>query len=77
MIEEGTSAEKEIVNAMTIDVEDYFHVSAFENHIAREDWEKLECRIERNISCILELLDHHGIKATFFTLGWIAERYPA
>lgn len=64
-------------NAMTIDVEDYFQVSAFENHIPREDWERLPCRIERNIDLILSLLDEQGIHATFFTLGWIAERYPA
>ncbi len=62
---------------MTIDVEDYFQVSAFANHIPREDWEALPCRIERNMELILSLLDAHDIRATFFTLGWIAERYPA
>lgn len=63
-------------NALTIDVEDYFQVSAFAPYIDRADWDKRECRVERNIAQILALLDRHGVKATFFTLGWIAERYP-
>ena len=65
-----------ISNALTIDVEDYFQVSAFAPHISRSDWNSRECRVERNIGRILELLDKHQTKATFFTLGWIAERYP-
>lgn len=64
-------------NALTIDVEDYFQVSAFAPYIDRADWDQRECRIERNIARILALLDRQGVKATFFTLGWIAERYPA
>ena len=64
-------------NALTIDVEDYFQVSAFAPHIARTDWPRLECRVEANVERILLLLDDKGIHATFFTLGWIAERYPA
>lgn len=63
-------------NAMTIDVEDYFQVSAFEKRISREDWDHLPCRVERNMDLILSLLDEKKISATFFTLGWIAERYP-
>lgn len=66
----------EIRNAMTIDVEDYFQVSAFERHIDRNTWDRLPCRVERNMERILELLDEHQTKATFFTLGWVAERYP-
>ena len=65
-----------IKNAMTVDVEDYFQVGAFENNIARSDWENLECRVERNIDVILQMFGEHSVKATFFTLGWIAERYP-
>lgn len=65
-----------ITNAMSIDVEDYFQVSAFESCISRKDWNSLPCRIERNMDEILGLLDETGTKATFFTLGWIAERYP-
>jgi polysaccharide deacetylase family protein (PEP-CTERM system associated) len=63
-------------NAMSVDVEDYFQVSAFAPHIRREDWDSLPCRVERNIDVILGLLDAADAKATFFTLGWIAERYP-
>ncbi|MGG7054706.1 XrtA system polysaccharide deacetylase [Nitrosomonas sp. ANs5] len=66
-----------IRNALTIDVEDYFQVSAFSPYIPRSEWEVLPCRVERNVDRILALLDENGIKATFFTLGWIAERYPA
>lgn len=65
-----------IKNAMTVDVEDYFQVGAFENNIKRTDWENLECRVERNMDVILKMFDDHSVKATFFTLGWIAERYP-
>jgi polysaccharide deacetylase family protein (PEP-CTERM system associated) len=63
-------------NALTIDVEDYFQVSAFSPYIPRTDWPIRECRIERNIDCILDMLDEHDTKATFFTLGWVAERFP-
>jgi polysaccharide deacetylase family protein (PEP-CTERM system associated) len=66
----------QIKNAMSIDVEDYFQVSAFAPHIRREDWDSLPCRVERNVDVILGLLDEADAKATFFTLGWIAERYP-
>src|SRR5574337_528298 len=66
-----------ITNALTIDVEDYFQVSAFASHIERSDWDSHECRIERNVDRILALLADEDIQATFFTLGWIAERYPA
>ncbi|WP_256081169.1 XrtA system polysaccharide deacetylase [Massilia sp. YIM B04103] len=72
-----TRAAPAIRNAMTIDVEDYFQVSAFAPHIAREAWPSLECRVEANIDRILGILDAGQAKATFFTLGWIAERYPA
>lgn len=65
-----------ITNALTIDVEDYFQVSAFAPCIARSEWDTRECRVERNVGRILEMLDRHQVKATFFTLGWIAERYP-
>lgn len=66
-----------ILNALTIDVEDYFQVSAFAAHIPRSEWNTRECRVEGNVDRILAMLDDHGTKATFFTLGWIAERYPA
>jgi len=66
-----------VLNAMTIDVEDYFHVSAFDGVVPRSTWATLECRVERNTDRLLEIFDQSGIKATFFVLGWVAERYPA
>jgi polysaccharide deacetylase family protein (PEP-CTERM system associated) len=65
-----------ITNALTIDVEDYFQVSAFAPYIRRDEWDTRECRVENNVGRILELLAARDTKATFFTLGWIAERYP-
>lgn len=65
-----------IRNAMSVDVEDYFQVSAFESHIRREDWDSLECRVEHNTQRVMDMFDEHGVKATFFMLGWVAERYP-
>ena len=65
-----------VVNAMTIDVEDYFQVSAFADHIARDTWPTMPCRVEANVDLILSLLADADVHATFFTLGWIAERYP-
>lgn len=70
-------AEQQLTNALTIDVEDYFQVSAFAPHIDRLSWDARECRVERNVDRILAMLSEHQTKATFFTLGWIAERYPA
>ena len=67
----------QVTNALTIDVEDYFQVSAFAPHIPRSEWPTRECRVERNVDRILAMLDQHGTQATFFTLGWVAERYPA
>ncbi|HRM92472.1 MAG TPA: DUF3473 domain-containing protein [Alicycliphilus sp.] len=65
-----------ITNALTIDVEDYFQVSAFAPYIQRSNWDSRECRVERNVDQILKLLAEHNVQATFFTLGWIAHRYP-
>lgn len=70
------SARSPLTNALTIDVEDYFQVSAFAPHINRADWDSRECRVEHNIDRILKLLGEEQTKATFFTLGWVAERYP-
>lgn len=66
-----------LLNAMSIDVEDYFQVSAFASRIAYDNWPSMPSRIEQNINHILELLSQNNIKATFFVLGWIAERYPS
>jgi polysaccharide deacetylase family protein (PEP-CTERM system associated) len=62
-------------NAMTVDVEDYFQVSAFEPYIAKEQWDAMPHRVEKNTHKILDLFKERDIKATFFTLGWVAERY--
>jgi polysaccharide deacetylase family protein (PEP-CTERM system associated) len=66
-----------ITNALTIDVEDYFQVSAFAPYIRRDEWDTRECRVERNVQRILAMLAERDLRATFFTLGWVAERYPA
>jgi polysaccharide deacetylase family protein (PEP-CTERM system associated) len=63
-------------NAMTIDVEDYFQVEAFANLVDRINWDNYECRVERNVDRILEMLRKTKSHATFFVLGWIAERFP-
>jgi len=65
-----------IRNALTVDVEDYFHVSAFAGSIDRKDWNNYPLRVERNTQRLLELFDNNGIKVTFFVLGWVAERVP-
>ena len=65
-----------ITNAMTVDVEDYFQVSAFEKHIDKSQWDSLPHRVADNTSRILDLFAAHQVKATFFTLAWVAERYP-
>lgn len=65
-----------IRNALTIDVEDYFQVSAMAPHIRRDDWGSMPCRVERNVDRLLQMLADREVRATFFTLGWIASRYP-
>ena len=64
------------INAMTVDVEDYFQVSAFEAHIEKVQWDQLPHRVADNTARILDVFAKHQVKATFFTLGWVAERYP-
>jgi len=63
-------------NALTVDVEDYFQVSALAPHIDRGSWDSRPCRVERNVQRLLALFDEAGAQATFFTLGWVADRYP-
>ncbi len=65
-----------VLNAMTIDVEDYFHVSAFDGVVPRSRWETLESRVCANTERVLGILDDAGVRATFFVLGWVAERHP-
>jgi polysaccharide deacetylase family protein (PEP-CTERM system associated) len=63
-------------NALTIDVEDYYQVSAFESVVPLANWEHYESRVEQNTMRLLELMDTYHTRATFFILGWIAERHP-
>ncbi|HEX7013695.1 MAG TPA: XrtA system polysaccharide deacetylase [Steroidobacteraceae bacterium] len=67
----------ERVNAMTVDVEDYFHVSALSEVISRQDWNRMEYRAERSTERLLELFGERGVRATFFILGWVTQRSPA
>src|SRR5258707_7057502 len=64
-------------NALTIDVEDYFQVEALACRVSRADWNRKECRIEISLHRILSLCNEAKVKGTFFTLGWIAERYKS
>jgi polysaccharide deacetylase family protein (PEP-CTERM system associated) len=66
-----------MLNALSVDIEDWFHVGAFEKTIRREDWDGLECRVEANTDAVIDLFAAANVKATFFTLGWVASRYPA
>jgi polysaccharide deacetylase family protein (PEP-CTERM system associated) len=65
-----------VVNVMTIDVEDYYHVSAFDGLVSRDDWPAFESRVVASTSRILDLFAERGVNATFFVLGWVAERHP-
>lgn len=71
------NAGKALLNALTFDVEEYFQVSAFENDIAREDWHRWPSRVEGSVHELLDLLDENEAKATFFTLGCVAEQHPS
>ncbi|WP_299192821.1 XrtA system polysaccharide deacetylase [uncultured Erythrobacter sp.] len=66
-----------VVNGLSVDVEDWFQVGAFENVIERGDWDSIATRVEDNVSRILDLFAEAGVSGTFFTLGWVAERHPA
>jgi len=66
-----------IRNALTVDVEDYFQVSAFRHAVRYEDWDGMECRVEQNTLRVLDLLAELGVQGTFFVVGWVAERYPS
>jgi polysaccharide deacetylase family protein (PEP-CTERM system associated) len=65
-----------MLNAFTVDVEDYFHVSGFASRIRRSDWKDFPCRVVANTQRMLELLATRNVRATFFVLGWVAHRYP-
>lgn len=69
--------DRRIVNGLSVDVEDWFQVGAFEDVIARDDWDGLKLRVEDNIARILDMFAEAQVSATFFTLGWVAKRHPA
>lgn len=71
------NTEDRVINGLSVDVEDWFQVGAFEATIDRGDWNRLDYRVEANVERILASFDAAGVKATFFTLGWVAERSPA
>ena len=66
-----------VVNMMTIDVEDFFHASVFDGAIPRHRWDQLESRVGANADRLLVILERAKVRATFFVLGWVAERFPA
>ena len=66
-----------IVNAMSVDIEEYFQVGAFEHTIDAGDWDRIASRVEHNTQACIDLFAEAGVSATFFTLGWVAERHPA
>jgi polysaccharide deacetylase family protein (PEP-CTERM system associated) len=65
-----------IVNAMSIDVEDYFHVSVFDGIVPRSTWNEMESRVCRNTERLLDIFDEFKVRSTFFVLGWVADRHP-
>jgi len=72
---QGTGTQR-IVNAMSFDVEDYFHVSVFDGVVSRSTWDAMESRVCRNTERLLDTFDEFKVQGTFFVLGWVAERYP-
>lgn len=74
---ETTPGATRVVNAMSVDVEDYYQVSAFAGRISPDQWDAIPGRVEQSTQRTLALFADHDVKATFFTLGWVAERYPS
>lgn len=70
------AAGEPVVNAMSIDVEDYFHVSAFDGLVPRSQWDSMESRVKANTLRLLEIFDEFKVRSTFFVLGWVARRHP-
>ncbi len=73
----GCVSGPDIVNGLSVDVEDWFQVGAFENVIARGEWESIATRVEDNVARVIDLFAEADVRATFFTLGWVAQRHPA
>ncbi len=76
LVPPAKAAPQAVPNAFTVDVEDYFHVAAFEHRVSRKHWDTYECRVEINTDRMLRLLEQHNVTGTFFVLGWVADRYP-
>lgn len=72
---DARSGDAAILNAMSVDVEDYFQVENFAHRVPRDQWDRYAPRVERNTGRLLDLFDEHGVRATFFVLGWVAERF--
>ncbi len=70
------AAEEPVVNAMSIDVEDYFHVSVFDGLVPRSKWDSMESRVKANTVRLLEVFEEFKVRSTFFVLGWVARRHP-
>jgi len=77
VVNDEDASPEPLVNGLSVDVEDWFQVGAFEDVIERGNWDGLQTRVERNVDEILEMFDEAEVKATFFTLGWVARRHPA
>ena len=77
MLPDHATGDAPILNGMSVDVEDWFQVGAFEHVIDRADWDGLESRVEANTDAVLALFAEADVRATFFTLGWVAHRFPA
>jgi polysaccharide deacetylase family protein (PEP-CTERM system associated) len=75
-VEPGSRADVRILNALTVDVEDYFQVSAFEYCVDRSNWDRFESRVCRNTERLLEMFEEADVRATFFVVGWVADRFP-
>jgi peptidoglycan/xylan/chitin deacetylase (PgdA/CDA1 family) len=76
-LNEVQELETRVTNVFSVDVEDYFHVEAFSDIVPRERWDSYPLRVEDNTRRILDLLDDQEVEATFFVLGWVAEKRPA
>lgn len=68
---------KPLLNAISVDVEDYFHASAFDRVVARASWDEYESRVEANTRRLLDLFDEQKVRGTFFVLGWVAKKFPS
>ncbi len=73
---DAAASSPELKHILSIDLEDYFHVEAFAGVVSRDDWDRYPARVEHNCHLLLDLFDKHSVKATFFVLGWIAQRFP-